>query len=373
MGTKITKTKQSVSLLNKKIKNTLFSFASIFFIGLIFSYMLPPISKIATIPSNHKQQKNPFLPSTMVKPVITYVPPPLAKPQNLKKVPNSTNILPSTYPNKVIKPIPRSSVNTLSPAPSTTTTPQTTTTPTSSPSSSSSPSPQSAPPSSNPPPSSSSSSSSSTTSYTSSNWAGYLAARGQYSAISADWTVPTVSGNGSSMSADATWIGIGGVTTSDLIQVGTDDTVSSSGTVNIGAFYELLPNASININSLNVSAGDQMSAQINEVSSNNWTITIKDLTKNQTFSINVSYASTLSSAEWIEEDPSDTNGNLLPLDNFGTVSFTSAFTTISGVNQSISNANASSITMLNSANQPIATPSSLNTAAGFSVTRQNPS
>src|SRR5579884_3471735 len=88
-----------------------------------------------------------------------------------------------------------------------------------------------------PPPSSGTSSTTSNPStpppqsYTSLNWAGYLANSGGYTAVSSSWVVPSATGTGSSQSADATWVGIGGVSTNDLIQAGTENTVESNGQV----------------------------------------------------------------------------------------------------------------------------------------------
>ena len=44
--------------------------------------------------------------------------------------------------------------------------------------------------------------------------------------MSGSWTVPNVTPSNSD-AADATWVGIGGVSTSDLIQAGTDVNVQS--------------------------------------------------------------------------------------------------------------------------------------------------
>jgi hypothetical protein len=208
------------------------------------------------------------------------------------------------------------------------------------------------------------------TSYTSENWSGYFATSATYTAISGSWIVPTVTGNGVDTSADGTWIGIGGVTTNDLIQVGTEDTVTAAGQVSTTAFYELLPNASQPINSITVSPGDVMVASLTEISANSWDITITDQTNNQSFTDTVSYSSSNSSAEWIEEDPSYTNGSLVPLDNFGTVSFSGGYTTIDDTSNSISNSDANEVIMVSNSGQTEATPSVVGSdGTSFSVTR----
>jgi len=195
---------------------------------------------------------------------------------------------------------------------------------------------------------------------------------GNYSAISGSWTAPAAQGNGSSTSADASWIGIGGVTSDDLIQVGSQNTVSASGQVSTSAFYELLPNTAQTIQTVKVSPGDSLKASLTEIGSNLWTIFIADNTTGQSFSLNVSYTSSNSSGEWIEEDPSYASGGLIPFDNFGTVDFSSGSVTSGGSAMDILEAKPSSITMVSSSGQVIAQPSSLSSdGAGFLVSRQN--
>jgi len=60
------------------------------------------------------------------------------------------------------------------------------------------------------------------------NWAGYAAIEGSYTSVSATWTVPDI-GLASAAGIDAAWVGIGGVTGTDLIQAGTQATVSGGG------------------------------------------------------------------------------------------------------------------------------------------------
>jgi hypothetical protein len=170
-------------------------------------------------------------------------------------------------------------------------------------------------------------------------------------------TSPT--GNGISTSADASWVGIGGVSTNDLIQTGTDNIVSANGNVSASAFYELLPNSAEIIPSMTITPGDHMSASINEQSSNIWLIDLNDLTTGQSFSTTVSYNSSLSSAEWIEEDPSYGNGRLVPFDNFGIANFSSGLTTINGTIENIALSGADGIKMVNGSGQTTALPSAL--------------
>jgi hypothetical protein len=192
-----------------------------------------------------------------------------------------------------------------------------------------------------------------------------------YTGVSAAWVVPNVTGNGTSTSADGTWIGIGGVTTGDLIQTGTQDVVSVSGTVSTSAFYEMLPQASITIPGVRVSPGDSVSATITELSAGSWNIAFTDRSDSQTYTISVTYASSESSAEWIEEDPSYANGSLVPLDNFGSATFSGGTVITQGSAVTISSSKASPITLVTTSGKIVAVPSNLTAdGGGFTVTQQ---
>jgi hypothetical protein len=202
-----------------------------------------------------------------------------------------------------------------------------------------------------------------------SNWAGYATTAGVFSGISGSWKVPVASGSDET-AADATWIGIGGISSNDLIQVGTQNIVSPDGQVSTSAFYELLPDASEDITTLTVNPGDTVSASLSEISTGEWRITLNDTTTGDTFSTTVAYGSSESSAEWIEEDPSDGNDQQIPLDSFGTVDFTGGTVVDNGSTDSITASGAKSVSMVNSEEQSLASVSSLSTnGENFSVTR----
>jgi hypothetical protein len=207
------------------------------------------------------------------------------------------------------------------------------------------------------------------TAYYSTNWAGYMSPAGNFTGISGSWTVPHAGGNGISESGDAAWIGIGGVTGSDLIQVGTDDTVTKDGQASTIAFYEMLPAPETPIPAMSVAAGDVMSAEIRLISGSQWQISINDVTQHETFSITVTYASTQSSAEWIQEDPSYAAGSLVPFDVFGSVSFTDSLATSNGVSQNLIDSGAQKIILINRRGRALATPSAIGGDGGsFTVT-----
>jgi hypothetical protein len=198
-----------------------------------------------------------------------------------------------------------------------------------------------------------------------------VATAGNYKHISSSWVVPSATGNGSTTTADSSWIGIGGVFSNDLIQTGTVNEVSASGQISSMAFYELLPDPALEIPSISVSPGDSMSATIDEISSGTWTISISDNTSGQSYTTTVNYTSSNSSAEWIEEDPSFANGGLVPFDSFSPANFANAKADVNGIENSISAVNASPITLVDQSGTPLARPTILDTSsAGFSVYRQ---
>lgn len=211
--------------------------------------------------------------------------------------------------------------------------------------------------------------STSTTTYQSTNWAGYLSTGGSFTAVSGTWVASSPTPTSTTVeSGDGTWIGIGGITTSDLIQIGTENTISPSGIVSTSAFYELLPAGAIGIASLAISPGDTISASITQTTATQWVLSLTNVTTGHTFTQSVSYTSSLSSAEWIQEDPSYPDGKLVLLDNFGTVQFTNAVTTVNGTTMSAAASNASQILLIGQGGAAGhgGTPSAIN-GSSFSV------
>lgn len=203
------------------------------------------------------------------------------------------------------------------------------------------------------------------------NWAGYVASAKTFTAIHGTWTVPQVGTTGYT-AADATWIGIGGTSTGDLIQTGTQNVVDASGNVQVTAWYELLPDSETPV-ALNVSPGDSITAGLTQVQTGTWQISLRDNTTGQSYATHVQYDSSNASAEWVEEDPSDGNAQV-PLDNFGTVSFTNATATANGQTISAQAAGAQTMTMVAGDGQQLANISTLSSGGkSFSVTRTSAS
>lgn len=178
------------------------------------------------------------------------------------------------------------------------------------------------------------------------NWAGYIVAsdlqnpQSSVTSVTASWTVPTVNISQND-TFSAVWIGIGGFFDSTLIQTGTEQD-SIQGQSEYSAWVEFLPQNSITIDSITVSPGDQMNAsiQLTDANTDQWSIYLKDISKNQEYSGSFFYVSSQLSAEWIVERPDISSprsrGTLSSLADIGTVEFANCQTTISGETGTIS-------------------------------------
>jgi hypothetical protein len=173
----------------------------------------------------------------------------------------------------------------------------------------------------------------------SANWSGYvlqdpLFAGLQFTSVTGTWTVPVANCTSGSNSSAAFWVGLGGSsdTASGLEQTGTGSDCSN-GTAKYYAWYEILPAASVQV-PLKVNPGDQITTSVN-VKGTTVLVQIKNRTRKTTFTKALQVAAPdVSSAEWIAEAPSACTAGgrctVLPLANFGTVTFTRAAAIASG-------------------------------------------
>ncbi len=188
----------------------------------------------------------------------------------------------------------------------------------------------------------------------SSNWSGYAAetnlaspASNAVSAVSGSWIVPAVTGKGTAYSA--VWVGIDGYSSSTVEQIGTDSDIVN-GKATYYAWYEMYPNASIDIVSLTVNPGDTISASVTYVASTkSFDLSITDVTTGKSYSPEPQTVSGAlrSSAEWVVEAPSS-NFGVLPLADFGTAKFLSASATIEGVSGPVDDFANAAINMVSS-------------------------
>jgi len=167
--------------------------------------------------------------------------------------------------------------------------------------------------------------------WASSNWSGYAeTCSAPYSAVTGNWTVPSVSGPDGSYSA--AWVGIDGFNNSSLIQTGTEQDVGSTGAPAYAAWWttsaQSFVEQPISAGETGcggagtcgaVNAGDAISATITQSAtvSTSWTITISDTTAGWTFATTVTYTGPGASAEWIVEAPT-VGGKIATLANYGT-------------------------------------------------------
>src|SRR5581483_11962610 len=204
----------------------------------------------------------------------------------------------------------------------------------------------------------------------SSNWAGYAATGGSFTAVSGTWAVPHPATTGAA-GESAVWVGIGGENSRDLIQAGTEEIVSGTGQVRYDAWVETLPAAPRQVPFV-VRPGDTVSVSIVQQSGDSWTVSFANATTGAAYQQNVQYRSSLSSAEWIVEAPGGFRGQTGPLDDFGTVTFTSCSAVADGKTVNLADAGARPITLVGRGELPLATTSPLTPdGAGFTVTRAN--
>jgi hypothetical protein len=204
---------------------------------------------------------------------------------------------------------------------------------------------------------------------TSSNWSGYAVygAAGSVTEVKGSWTVPAVTGTTGQSSYCAQWVGIDGYSSNSVEQIGTESDYIN-GVARYYVWYEMYPKMSKSVN-IAVSPGNAITADVKYLGSNQFKLTITNVTRGQSFTTTEKLPNAArSSAEWIVEAPS--SGKILTLAKFGTVNFTGSSTTVNSVTGAISNFTNDRIDMV-SGTQIIALTSALSSdGTGFSVTRQ---
>ena len=160
------------------------------------------------------------------------------------------------------------------------------------------------------------------TNSTSTNWSGYAATGNRFTSISASWTQPTaVCSFGTSYSSF--WVGLDGDTSSTVEQTGSSADCSSANVARYYAWYEMYPKFPTNLSNP-VKPGDAFTASVTTDGVGRFTLTISDTSEPWTYQTTQRLKSAaLASAEAIAEAPSSRSG-VLPLTNFGTVSFSGA-------------------------------------------------
>ncbi len=150
----------------------------------------------------------------------------------------------------------------------------------------------------------------------SSNWSGYADLGGPFTAVQGAFNVPDLFS--APTETDTTeWVGIDGVSNSSLIQAGISEQYDpSAGGVYVWAWWEILPAPETQIASIVVGYGDRVTVQIARVSGTLWSIQLTDDTTGQTFSTDQTYTGPGTSAEWVVEAPSFSDGSVATLGDY---------------------------------------------------------
>jgi hypothetical protein len=198
----------------------------------------------------------------------------------------------------------------------------------------------------------------------STNWSGYAAtgANSAFTSVSASWTEPTATCSSRRAQYSSFWVGLDGYSSSSVEQTGTDADCSGRSPVYYG-WYEMYPAFPVNFSNT-VRPGDHMSASVTFSGSSTYTLVLTDSTQGWTQNI-VKNQSGLarSSAEVITEAPSSNSG-VLPLANFGTVSYS----TSSANHASLASFNPVEIIMVNNSGSEKDTTSSIGSGGAFTNT-----
>jgi hypothetical protein len=171
----------------------------------------------------------------------------------------------------------------------------------------------------------------------SSNWSGYAvispdpATPLSFTDVTGTWVQPRAKCAVGRVSSSAFWVGLGGYdeSSNSLEQLGTGaDCDGNTRSVANYAWWELVPASSVRI-PLKIAAGDRIQAAV-LVNGQTITFSLRDLTRKTRFSkvLTTDQALDTGSAEWIAEAPSEcgvlTSCHVVPLTNFGSVTFTQA-------------------------------------------------
>ena len=158
------------------------------------------------------------------------------------------------------------------------------------------------------------------------------AVAGTFTDVAGTWVQPKATCAAGERSASAFWVGLGGFDeqSTALEQTGTEADCGARGRASYSAWYELVPAAPVTV-PLKVRPGDRITGAV-LVQGAKVVVSLKNLTLRKRFSKTFPLVQPLDtgSAEWVAEAPSICSANgrcsVVPLTNFGTVSFSRAAT-----------------------------------------------
>jgi len=196
----------------------------------------------------------------------------------------------------------------------------------------------------------------------SANWGGYAVTgvKGSVQDVKGSWTVPTVDCSGGGTQYSSSWVGIDGFNSNTVEQIGVDADCQN-GSPAYFAWFEFYPHPFVTINHFTVQPGDVITAEVHyDTTARQFTVSIHNGTESFSASTKLNGAER-ASAEWITEAPFSAGG-VLPLANFGTVSYSNDTAAINGTPVPIgafSVNNVYEITMVDRSGNAKAVPSGL--------------
>jgi hypothetical protein len=145
------------------------------------------------------------------------------------------------------------------------------------------------------------------------NWSGYVATHRSakhvsYKSVTATWTVPAATcAKGQGATSSSVWVGIGGYTTTNQEEVGTNSNCDKHDSPVYFAWFELVPYLSYqtfpNINH-KVHAGDTITGLVRILNTRFVRLDVRDLTQGWIFARTINFTSQdTTTADWITESP----------------------------------------------------------------------
>jgi hypothetical protein len=187
------------------------------------------------------------------------------------------------------------------------------------------------------------------------NWSGYVVAAPsghKVTDVASTFVVPAV--DGTTPGFAATWTGVGGYNSSDLIQAGVAEEYVPGLGPSYYAWYEILPASETQISgctgdlTCSVRPGDKVTVTVQATGAiqpnQTWSVSIVDAGR-WTYAKSLTYASTYSSAEWILEAPTVGAQTVMPMMTTTTFDPSNTFTTDNGTAQNIGAGSPVQVTM----------------------------
>jgi hypothetical protein len=194
------------------------------------------------------------------------------------------------------------------------------------------------------------------------NWSGYAAHGKTYQKISASWTEPTGHCT-AKRTYSSFWVGLDGYGSKTVEQTGSE-VDCSAGQPRYIAWYEMYPALPVHFSN-RVRPGDHFTGSVTFTGGGHYTLVLKDTTRGWSHTVHKTHTGAKnSSAEVIAEAPCCTaNGAILPLTNFGTVSFSNS--AVNGA--AMGKASPTKIIMVNGSGRAKDAVSSLSGGTAFRV------